>query len=176
MEGQRLYREQGRAEASVELINTPEAFISEGLAELGESLILDSARWTELLAGICARAGLELSADELAGQWQVSRALNALRGVGGDAALLLHHQRLPREKVLDFIRQRALRTPEQAAKTLEFIDHPLWRTYVFCYAGGERLLRRWVDGAADATARRARFWRLLTEQLTPSAIAREIPS
>jgi hypothetical protein len=75
--------------------------------------------------------------------------------------------------VLEFIEQRSLRTPEQAAKTLEFIDHPLWRTYVFCYSGGEGLLRSWLDRASDDDARRARFWRLLTEQLTPSAIARE---
>jgi hypothetical protein len=173
---QRLYREQGRAEASVQLINTPEAFISEGLAELGESLILGEERWNALFAGVCERAGIALTVDELAGQWRISHAANALRGASGDAALLLHDQRRPREEVIEFLVEQTLQTRERAAKSLEFISHPLWRTYVFCYAGGERLLRRWVDGAADDGARRARFMRLLTEQLTPSAIANEIPS
>jgi hypothetical protein len=173
---QHLYRELGRAEASVQLINTPEAYISEGLAELGESMILDRDRWTELFAGIAELTGLALSADELAGQWQVSHALNALRGASGDAALMLHQQHRPRAEVVAFIEERALRTHEQATKSLEFIEHPLWRTYVFCYAGGGRLLRRWVFAAADEAERRARFWRLLTAQLTPSAIAHEIPS
>jgi hypothetical protein len=171
---QRLYREQGRAEASVLLINTPEAYISEGLAELGESLIIDREQWTALLAGVCARAGLELSTDELAGQWQISQALDALHGVGSDAALLLHHQRRPREEVIDFIERRALRTRMQAEQTLGFIDHPLWRTYVFCYAGGKRLLTEWCAAAGEPAAQRDRFLRLLTEQLTPSGIAAEL--
>ena len=56
-----------------------------------------------------------------------------------------------------------------AAKRLEFIEHPLWRTYVFVYAEGEALLRRWVD-AVPPEARTARFGRLLREQVTPASI------
>ena len=61
---QRLVRELGRVEASVQLINTPEAYISEGLADLGSSLTVDDARWQELFAGLCEQAGIELGADE----------------------------------------------------------------------------------------------------------------
>jgi hypothetical protein len=49
----------------------------------------------------------------------------------------------------------------------------LWRTYVFCYAGGERLLSDWCRTGGDEDAQRARFFRLLTEQLTPSEIRAE---
>jgi len=59
--------------------------------------------------------------------------------------------------------------PAVAAKRLEFIEHPLWRTYVFVYAEGEALLSRWVDAAPEAQ-RVARFGRLLHEQLTPSTV------
>jgi hypothetical protein len=171
---QRLYRERGRGEVSVQLINTPEAYISEGLAEVGGGLIVGPARWQELLAGICEQAGIDLEPGEAERQWQVSRALHALRGSSGDASLLLHAEGRPRDEVRDFIERRALRTPEQAEKSLEFISHPLWRTYVFCYAGGERLLRDWCRAAGDEEAQRARFFRLLTEQLTPSLIAEEL--
>ncbi len=70
-----------------------------------------------------------------------------------------------------FLEQDALATHERAVKSLEFIEHPLWRTYVFCYAGGERLLSPWLEAAGDRTAQDARFFRLLTEQITPSGIA-----
>ncbi len=56
-----------------------------------------------------------------------------------------------------------------AAKRLEFIEHPLWRTYVFVYAEGEALLARWLDAVPEAE-RAARFGRLLHEQLTPAAV------
>ena len=65
------------------------------------------------------------------------------------------------------------RAPETAAKRLQFIEHPLWRTYVFVYTEGEALLRRWLD-AAPAGERAARFGRLLREPLTPVAIEAEI--
>jgi hypothetical protein len=97
-----------------------------------------------------------------------------LRGSSGDAALQLHAESRPREAVLQFLVDEALRTPEQAYKTLEFITHPLWRTYVFCYAGGEKLLTQWTGEAGDPAAQRERFWRLLTEELTPSGIAEEL--
>jgi hypothetical protein len=63
--------------------------------------------------------------------------------------------------------------PEAAAKRLEFIEHPLWRTYVFVYSDGEALLRRWLT-MVPAEARADRFGRLLREPLTPPAIEAEI--
>lgn len=171
---QRLFREQERGEASVQLINTPEAYVSEGLAELGGRLIIDDERWQELLDAICEQAGIVLEPGELPRQLAVSRALNELRAVSADASLLLHAEQWPRAEVHAFVEQRALGTPEQAAKTLEFIDHPLWRTYVFCYSGGERLLAAWCAAAGDVAAQRARFFRLLTEQLTPSGMREEL--
>jgi hypothetical protein len=170
---QRLVRELGRAEASVQLINTPEAYISEGLADLGSSLTVDDARWQELFAGVCEQAGIELGPDEPAAQRRVTLALEELGAIGADAALMLHDQRRPRDEVAAFIMDNALRTAEQAEKTLEFISHPLWRTYIFCYSGGEALLKRWCAGAGDLAAQRRRFFRLLTEQLTTVGIVAE---
>ena len=96
-----------------------------------------------------------------------------MRGVAGNAALMLHADGAPREEVLAYLERRLLSTPERAAKRLEFITHPLWRTYVFVYFEGERLLRRWLE-MVPAAEQPARFRRLLAEQLTPSAIVEEI--
>ena len=172
---QRLVREMGRGEATVQLINTPEAFISEGLADLGSRYVIEPARWQELLTGICQQAGIALGDGDAEREWRITQALHALRGAGGDAALLLHVSRRPREEVLRFLEEDCLRSREQAEKSLEFVSHPLWRTYVFCYAGGEELLSLWCAEAGDADAQRQRFFRLLTEQLTPSGIAADRP-
>jgi hypothetical protein len=167
----RLYRERGYGEASAMLINTPESYISEGLGEVGAWLLNDEARFQELLLGVCERAGIPLTAQDAQREWRTSNALHRLRGSSGDAALQLHVAKRSREDVVRFLEQDALATHERALKNLEFIEHPLWRTYVFCYAGGEQLLSRWVESAGDKSAQYARFFRLLTEQLTPSGIA-----
>jgi hypothetical protein len=171
---ERLVREQGRVEATAMMINTPEAYVSEGLAELGGRYVIDSARWQELFAAICEQAGITLAADDPARQWQINEAAGALRAVSAVASLMLHRDGRSRDEVAQFISEYGLRTPEQAAKQLEFITHPLWRTYVFCYSGGEKLLTAWCQAAGDLEAQRRRFFRLLTEELTPSGMAAEI--
>jgi hypothetical protein len=170
----RLVRDQGHAEATVQLINTPEAYISEGLAEVGPRLMVGAERWQELLRGACERSGIPLSADEAAREWAITQAVRPLRGASGDAALMFHADGRPADEVRQFLVDNALATPERADKNIEFISHPLWRTYVFCYAGGERLLTRWVDAGGSEDAQRDRFFRLLTEPLTPSGVAAEI--
>lgn len=171
---QRLVREQGRAECSIQLINTPEAYISEGLAEVGGRLLIDASDWQALLLSIAEQASIPLSAEDAEREWRTVTALQELRGAGGDAAMLLYADGRSREDVVNFLVDEALSTPARAQKSLEFIEHPLWRTYVFCYAGGERLLTEWCRAAGDETAQRDRFFRLLTEQLTPSGIAEEM--
>ena len=172
----RLVRERGLVEASVQLINTPEAYISEGLAEVGGTLLVDRERWQSMLVSICERAGIAISAADAEREWLLNQALRALRGSGGDAALQLHVGGKSRDEVRRFLVDDALRSPQQAEKSLEFITHPLWRTYVFCYAGGQRLLEKWCSAAGDLSAQRERFARLLTEQLTPSGIDAELIS
>ena len=77
------------------------------------------------------------------------------------------------DEVLAWLEQVGRFAPAVAAKRLEFIEHPLWRTYVFVYHEGEALLRDWLD-AVPEPERPARFGRLLREQLTPAGIAAEI--
>ncbi|HEY5520939.1 MAG TPA: hypothetical protein VIK08_09785 [Candidatus Limnocylindrales bacterium] len=170
----RLVREQRRFESSVQLINTPEAYISEGLADTGVRFVAPEERWQELLLEICERAGIPMTRDEARLNWQIGRTLQGLHGAQGDAALQLHADGRSVAEVVSFLERNALATPERAHKMLEFITHPLWRAYVFCYAGGERLLTAWIEQAGDAEGERERFGRLLSEQLTPSGIALEM--
>lgn len=171
---QRLLVEAGRAESAVQLINTPEAYISEGLAELGRRYVLEPEEWQGLLVDVCTRSGLEMTPEGAAREWRINQATRGLRGSSGDAALMLHVEGRSVTEVHQFLERQALRTPEQADKDVSFITHPLWRAYVFCYAGGELLLQRWCAAAGDLSAQRERFFRLLSEQLTPSEIRADL--
>jgi hypothetical protein len=166
---------QGRLESSILLINTPECLISEGLADLGERFASPPESRADLLVDLYERAGLPLASDPAAtreaAEMTVALAVerHKLSGVRGNAAILRHADGRSHEEVAAYLRDVGLYSPAQAEKRLEFIEHPLWRTYVFVYAEGEALLRRWLDAVAEPE-RAARFGRLLHEQLTPAAV------
>jgi len=174
-----LVEEEGRLEHAALLINAPECLLSEGLADLGRRFAVPAADEEDLLVEVYRLAGLAVAADPAAArevaarQVTISRALTAVRGVAGNAALALHADGLPRDEVLDYLGRWLLTTPERAAKRLEFIEHPLWRTYVFVYFEGERLLRRWLERVPEAE-QPARFRRLLVEAPTPASVVAEL--
>jgi hypothetical protein len=168
----------GHLEASALLINAPESLVSEGLAQVGRQCILSLEDEVDLLVELFARAALPLSADPAVARDAAERSAairilrDGLRATEVNAALMRHADGADRETVRAWLERAALLTPERAAKRLEFIDHPLWRTYVFVYAQGAALLERWLAVVPPAE-RAARFRRLLVEPLTPSVIAAE---
>jgi hypothetical protein len=169
----------GRVEASVLTINTPECFISEGLAELGRRFASPPESEADLLMELFDLAGLPIAADPAAARDAAERtvAMAEARGTLGasaaDAALLRHADGMAHGDVLAYLRDVGLMAADRAAKMLEFIEHPLWRTYVFVYSEGETLLRHWLE-AIEPSEQAARFGRLLHEQLTPGAIVAEL--
>ncbi|HET7028171.1 MAG TPA: hypothetical protein VFI28_10820 [Candidatus Limnocylindrales bacterium] len=169
----------GRLEASILLINTPECLISEGLADLGVRFAVPRGEEAELLAELFDRAGIAAGQPAPAVRSLAERvvrirpARERLDEVAINAALLRHADGRSHAEVLDYLVRVGRIEPTRAAKRLEFVEHPLWRSYVFVYAEGRELLRRWLD-AVPAEAQAGRFGRLFHEQLTPSAIAAEI--
>ena len=175
-----LVETRGRLEASVLLINTPECLISEGLADVGGSIVATPDQEPDVLVELYERAGLPIAADPAAARDAAERsaAMRPLRRrlaeTRVNASLMRHADGASHEEVLAYLERVGRFAPPVAAKRLEFIEHPLWRTYVFVYHEGEALLRRWLDGV-PVEERPARFRRLLVEQLTPVAIAAELP-
>ena len=168
----------GRMEASILLINTPECLISEGLADVGAGFAAPEADLVDLLVELYGAAGLEIGRDPMAARAAAERSValmvprRVLIAIRGNAALLRHADGRTHEEVLDYLVDVGRYSRSVSEKRLEFIEHPLWRTYVFVYAEGEALLRRWLDQVPDAD-RADRFGRLLHEQLTPGAILAE---
>ncbi len=174
----------GRLETSILLINTPECLISEGLADLGHEFASPRAEEADLLVELYERAGLEVARDPAAARDAAERTValapyrRTLAESRVNAALMRHADGRSHDEVLGWLEAVGRFAPAVAAKRLEFIEHPLWRTYVFVYHEGEALLRAWLDGSPDAEAARGgratRFGRLLREQLSPATIAAEI--
>ncbi|MBM4408390.1 MAG: hypothetical protein FJ038_07305 [Chloroflexi bacterium] len=165
---------QGRLEASILLINTPECLISEGLADLGARLVAGPDVAAGILADVLAWAGLAppTSTENLI---EIAALRRGLGAIAVNAALMRHEELLPHEAVRDYLVTVGLMAPERAEKRLSFIEHPLWRTYVFVYSEGEALLRTWLE-RAPTDEQPARFGRLLHEQLTPSAVQLDVAS
>ena len=174
-----LVEAQGRLEATVLLINTPECLISEGLADLGRVFALPAGEVVALLLEVFDRAALALTADPGRARSiaEVAVALAEprfeLAATRVNAALMRHADDATHAKTLDYLVRVGRYAPEVAAKRLEFIEHPLWRTYVFVYSEGEALLRRWLELVPEGD-RPARFARLLHEQQTPGSIAADV--
>jgi hypothetical protein len=158
----------GRIEATVQTINTPECLISEGLAELGTRFASPPDSEADLLVELFGLADLPIAADPAAAREAAERTVAM-----ADAALLRHADGMAHGDVLAYLRDVGLMAPDRAEKLLEFIEHPLWRTYVFVYSEGEALLERWLETVPEVD-RAARFGRLLHEQLTPGAIVEEL--
>ena len=90
----------------------------------------------------------------------VAEIAGVRRGLGAvavNAALMRHAEGRSHDEVRDYLVDVALMTPERAEKRLSFIEHALWRTYVFVYSEGEALLERWLEtGAGGGPARTVR--------------------
>ena len=162
---QRLYQHEGRAEHAVQLLLAPECVISEGIADNARQVIFEDSELVDFLQNqLYPLAGLpNLDAEK---QVRLGHAAEALRGVSGNAALLLLSEGRPPGEVQAYIEHYGLRTPEEASHSMRFLTNRLFRSYVFNYAVGKALLEPLLKGP-DALGN---FERLLSEPFTPSQI------
>jgi hypothetical protein len=159
---QLLIRERGAVEEGIQLVPTPQAVVSEGIAETGDEIALD-ADGRAAAYRVLANHGLHVD-PELSER--VSKALEPLRTVGLDAALQIHEGGASPEEAQAFIERWNLVPPEQAAHGVRFVTDPTWRAYTITYSAGRALCRAYVGGDPR------RFRTLLTEQVRVSDLGR----
>ena len=135
---------------------------------LGIALEDDDEALAGFLAVLYPAAGMP--GFDVERQVRLGRAAEGLRGVAGNAALLLHGEGRPVDEVQAYIERWGLRTSREAQQTLRFIQTPLNRAYIFNYAMGKELLAPLLRGPRA----RENFSRLLAEALTPGAVRRWI--
>lgn len=151
-----LVRGQGYLEESISMIGTPQCLVTEGIA----SFALDAL-------GPDAEPACEALLRSMGHPYDVelARAVREIRrGLAAaldNAALMLHEEGADVETVRRYLRRWVLESDARLEKNLQFMMHPVWRTYRVVYEAGERIVARWTAGDP------ARFGRLLTEQLTP---------
>jgi hypothetical protein len=154
---QLLYLDRGRLEEAVVMYGTPQAVISEGLAELAIEMVVDDH--DAFVAEALGEWGIGYDADS--GR-RIREAKKPLERVVANAALLLHEDGVSTDEAQAYIQRWGLVSQKRARQNVDFVMDPIGRAYVTTYTDGYDLCRDWVDG--DGT----RFKRLLTEQLLPA--------
>ncbi len=164
----RLYRELGYGEHAIQLINTPECVIAEGIATLAEGVAFPGdERFLFQAERVYPLVGLDGDPEREAA---IARAQRALRAVPGNAALLLHDDGRDETEVVTYLQRFGLLSAAEARQRLRFIADPLWRAYIFTYHAGYDVLGAWLNvGPPDE--RGTHFQTLLTEQIYPSRVA-----
>jgi hypothetical protein len=161
-----LYKGKGWAEHSMALTLAPENVLSEGLAMWAWEIIFEGPELVDFLREeLYPLAGLP--SEHVERDIGVMRANESVVGVvDGNAALLLHRDGRPPEEAQQYLVHFGLVTPERAAKGLEFLLHPLCRSYIFNYGVGRKLLAPLLQGPD----RVENFARLLSEPFTPAHV------
>jgi hypothetical protein len=152
---QLLIRDRGAIEEGIQLVPTPQAVLSEGIAETGADIVLDDESRARAYA-VLREHGIEIE-PELSER--ISKALEPLRTVGVDAALMIHQDGASHEEAQAYIERWNLVPPEQALHSVQFATDPTWRAYVITYSAGRDLCRAFVGDDPQ------RFRRLLTEHV-----------
>ena len=160
-----LLKEKGHLEHSLLLINAPECVVSEGIATWALEVLMSEDEVSDWLADELAPP-LDIDGEEVRRALAVSRAKKDLRGVSGNAALLLYEEKLSETEVVAYLERYALRKPEEARKTIEFLTYPTSRSYSFTYTAGYDLLEPLLKSDDADTW----FRRLLQEPVTPGVI------
>jgi len=158
---QLLARGEGRLDQTIAMVPTPQAVLSEGIAEIGADVVLDDASREEAYA-ILRRHGVELADAELARR--IGDLIDGLRTVSLNAALQIFEDGMSIDDAQSYVQHWTLNTPEQAAQSIRFVTDPTWRAYTITYSAGRELCGAYVGGDP------ARFRRLLTEQVRVSEL------
>ncbi|MFW6074914.1 MAG: hypothetical protein ACOC9Y_04915 [Chloroflexota bacterium] len=156
---------QGFGEAAIALLTSPQAVVSEGIATTALDTAVPDSEQAGWLRDMCfSPAGFDADPEiDLA----IQRAGEELRGVAGNAALMLHDQRRPEQDVVDYLMRWSLRDEKEARQLIRFITTPILRCYIFTYAMGRDLVEQYLKRSND---RQEAVRSLLTEHWTPGML------
>jgi hypothetical protein len=150
-----LVRGRGLLEETLVMVPTPQSLVSEGIAKLAPSVLLEGDG-AAALAAIMHEAGIEL---DLAHDLAVARALEPCQWAEVNAALMLHEGGASEAETQAYLKRWALMTPKLAAHMIRFFTEPTSRTYIITYPAGRDLCGSYVADEPE------RFRHLLTEQV-----------
>jgi hypothetical protein len=154
-----LVEERGQLEETINLVPTPQSVLAEGIAETAADVLGPDARAAviEIMRG----HGIEYDHERAQA---IREALTPIRGLGLDAALLIHEDGASPEQAVEFLMRQGATTEPRARQSVRFVTDPTWRAYVITYSAGGGLAHAFHQGDP------ARFKRLLSENVRVSEL------
>ncbi len=143
------FLERGEGEFAIALLTTPQAVISEGIATNALETVVPEKElpgWLQEFVYGPAGMGVDIERD-----LEIARASRALGSVMGNAALLVHDQGKSVDAAVDYLVRYGLRSEREARQSMEFVMHPLFRTYVYTYTAGYDLIYNTLQNHPDQT-------------------------
>ncbi len=150
-----LVRGRGLLEETLVLVPTPQSLVSEGIAELAPTVLLEGDGGAAL-AAVMHDAGIELDLDSRARRRAGPRAVPL---GGGQRRVDAARARSERGRGARVPRALGSDDPEARGPPDPLPHEPTSRTYIITYPAGRELCRSYVAGEPE------RFRRLLTEQV-----------
>jgi len=133
-----LFRGQNRFEHCIVLVHTPEAVVSEGIANMGVYVLYSFEERMEIeVREICpdpSQVDLEFLIER-------RRLSPELRKVNSNLSFLAHVEKWKPDQLVKYQMDFGLIPEIRAKANLDFIFDPLWNTYNFTYTMGEKLIR-----------------------------------
>jgi hypothetical protein len=162
---QLMLGEQGYGEFAIALLTSPQAVISEGIATNAFNVAVppeEQVNWLE--QHVYGPAGMTV---DVAGDLALGQAAKALASVVCNAALLLHEHGQSVEDAVAYMVKYSLRTEDEAHRSIEFLTHPLFRTYIYTYTSGYEMVSNYLQSHSDQAEA---FCDLLTGHWTPTRL------
>jgi hypothetical protein len=164
---QRLVKQRGWIEFSVNPLFSPLSFIAEGTADFGQQLAFpDDMKWAWLRQEVFPMAGLDPEVADI--QARIEELMQPLAHLQIDVARRYLDGKMSRDEALRWLVEYRLVLPVDAERSLRFIEH--YRSYVINYSYGKDLVGNYVDAMAGGgeTKRWAVFSELLSLPTVPS--------
>jgi hypothetical protein len=162
---QKLLFENDWQEFSIQLLNSPESVLAEGIATSALGVVMPESELAVWIAqDLAEAAGLQLTLEEVQSAFQIAQARKSLGYVDGNAALMLFQDGASEATILEYLQQYNLGTLEEVQKRLEFIKHN--RAYVYTYSTGYDAIQPLLERHDKITT----FNRLLEQPVTPSQL------
>jgi hypothetical protein len=155
-----LVRGQGQVERTLDLLWSPEAVISEGIAMTGPELLAGDGQ--ELAAEVLGRLGFAYDAEVGS---RVVGARRSLLPISANVAMLLHDRDASPEEAREYSATWSLQPDERVAKQVDSQLRSPSPPYQHTYWQGRELVAAHVGGDP------ARFRELLTARALPSDLA-----
>jgi hypothetical protein len=156
-----LVRGKGQVERTLDVLWSPEALLSEGIAMTGPTLVAPHGQ--ELAAEVLGRLGFAYDAEVGA---RVEEARRQLQPVSANVAMLIHARDGSAEEARDYAATWSLQPDDRVDKMVTGQVASPSPVYQHCYWQGLELVERHVAGDP------ARFRELLTARLVPADLER----